>query len=262
MFNEMAVTGLGDQLVSEREIALKEFTEGLQLIARASARVGVTLLGENVRPMSIAYCGQSLTKSLENGKRSIDNAYWKKLFDGAGLTFIFNSQQLDEFYFNLKSSPEFTVPNITSTVVHALQNRPATIVEGLVDAFSKISKSRMKTNEAVFKLPKRFIVEKVFDPGRPGIFYGWNQNEFHLNDIEKALFICNGEPVPQKNDIISEVLKRSVIDSGTGHVVSTRFLDCRVFINGNVHSILRNDDDLEAINNLLSVYYGDKALNN
>lgn len=256
MVNDIAVSGVADGLVSDREQALKEYHEGLKLIAKASARIGSTLLGNNIRSMSLSYDECSLERALDAGRKEIDNSYWKKLFVATGLTYIFNSRQLDEFYFNLKTSPEFNITNITSTVSECLKNRPATLIQGLVDSFSSLVKSKLKRNKSSFKMPMKFIVEKVFNPGMPGCFYSWNDNEFHLNDIEKAIYICNGENVPKRENAISEILKNATKDGDTGQLIESRFLDCRVYINGNVHCSFRNADDLNAVNNLIAIYYG------
>ena len=105
-------------------------------------------------------------------------------------------------------------------------------------------------------MPMKFVVEKVFSPGSPGCFYSWNDNEFLLNDIEKAIYICNGEGVPKRENAISEILKDATKDGETGQLVESRFLNCRVYVNGNVHCSFRNADDLNAVNNLIAIYYG------
>ncbi|WP_261628339.1 DUF4942 domain-containing protein [Escherichia coli] len=82
-------------------------------------------------------------------------------------------------------------------------------------------------------------------------------NYFSLNDFENIVCLCYGEntPVVGGGKSMYDRLQSLRQTDFTGEVTSCHGWKCRLFANGNVHIIVGCESLLNALNNLISVFF-------
>ncbi|MGO0203563.1 DUF4942 domain-containing protein, partial [Salmonella enterica subsp. enterica serovar Typhimurium] len=213
----------------------------------------------NYRLISLALT--SLDRTIEEGRKEIDRKTWKRLFEETGMDRYWNHKQKEAFNESLRTDPPVaSLEIVKGTLQHALANRRDTLAEGFVDVLNKLDRS-FKSNARQYTMPKKLVLRGIF-PGVNVLRYnGFSQdNHFCLRDFENIVCICSDTPTPATGGGLSMVDRLTAMRNTefTGEVSDENGWRCRLFENGNVHICIDSISLLNALNDLISIYFANQ----
>ncbi|MGT6155905.1 DUF4942 domain-containing protein, partial [Escherichia coli] len=214
----------------------------------------------NYRLISLALTS-SLDRTIEEGRKEIDRKTWKRLFEETGMDRYWNHKQKEAFNESLRTDPPVaSLEIVKGTLQHALANRRDTLAEGFVDVLNKLDRS-FKSNARQYTMPKKLVLRGIF-PGVNVLRYnGFSQdNHFCLRDFENIVCICSDTPTPATGGGLSMVDRLTAMRNTefTGEVSDENGWRCRLFENGNVHICIDSISLLNALNDLISIYFANQ----
>ncbi|MEP8571836.1 DUF4942 domain-containing protein [Enterobacter cloacae] len=203
----------------------------------------------------------SLDRTIEEGRKEIDRKTWKRLFEETGMDRYWNHKQKEAFNESLRTDPPVaSLEIVKGTLQHALANRRDTLAEGFVDVLNKLDRS-FKSNARQYTMPKKLVLRGIF-PGVNVLRYnGFSQdNHFCLRDFENIVCICSDTPTPATGGGLSMVDRLTAMRNTefTGEVSDENGWRCRLFENGNVHICIDSISLLNALNDLISIYFANQ----
>ncbi len=198
---------------------------------------------------------------IEEGRKEIDRKTWKRLFEETGMDRYWNHKQKEAFNESLRTDPPVaSLEIVKGTLQHALANRRDTLAEGFVDVLNKLDRS-FKSNARQYTMPKKLVLRGIF-PGVNVLRYnGFSQdNHFCLRDFENIVCICSDTPTPATGGGLSMVDRLTAMRNTefTGEVSDENGWRCRLFENGNVHICIDSISLLNALNDLISIYFANQ----
>ncbi|MWT73268.1 DUF4942 domain-containing protein [Escherichia coli] len=250
-----------EQIASNRDMAMQRFLEGMTLIAEASAICGFSLFNSKIMAPNAFGLPGSISGSIEEGRQQIDRNTWIRLFEETGIDRFWNHNQRSAFSESLRSSPPIaSLAVIRNTLRQAIATRSITLAEGFVDLLCQLDR-RYKSNSQKFVMTKKLILRGIF-PGSDMMRYnGFSQdNLFYLNDFENIVCICSKAATPPvgsgKNmyDRLAALRKNYF----TGDIIDPNGWKCRLFENGNVHIYVECERLLNALNDLICIYFANQ----
>lgn len=249
------------QLICARDMAMQKFEEGMRLISEASELCGLSLFTSRIMQPNVFGLPASLDRTIEEGRKEIDRKTWKSLFEETGMDRYWNQKQKEAFNESLRIDPPVaSLEIVKGTLRLALANRRDTLAEGFVDVLNKLDRS-FKSNARQYTMPKKFVLRGIF-PGVNALRYnGFSQdNHFCLRDFENVVCICSDTPTPVTGGGLSMVDRLTALrqTAFTGEVTDENGWRCRLFENGNVHIFIDNISLLNALNDLISVYFANQ----
>ncbi|WP_250692045.1 DUF4942 domain-containing protein [Escherichia coli] len=169
--------------------------------------------------------------------------------------------QKEAFNESLRTDPPVaSLEIVKGTLQHALANRRDTLAEGFVDVLNKLDRS-FKSNARQYTMPKKLVLRGIF-PGVNVLRYnGFSQdNHFCLRDFENIVCICSDTPTPATGGGLSMVDRLTAMRNTefTGEVSDENGWRCRLFENGNVHICIDSISLLNALNDLISIYFANQ----
>ncbi|EFI6301860.1 DUF4942 domain-containing protein, partial [Escherichia coli] len=118
-----------------------------------------------------------------------------------------------------------------------------------------------KSNARQYTMPKKLVLRGIF-PGVNVLRYnGFSQdNHFCLRDFENIVCICSDTPTPATGGGLSMVDRLTAMRNTefTGEVSDENGWRCRLFENGNVHICIDSISLLNALNDLISIYFANQ----
>jgi len=249
------------QLISARDMAMQKFEEGMRLISEASELCGLSLFTSRIMQPNAFGLPSSLDRTIEEGRKEIDRKTWKRLFEEIGMDRYWNHKQKEAFNESLRTDPPVaSLEIVKGTLQHALANRRDTLAEGFVDVLNKLDRS-FKSNARQYTMPKKLVLRGIF-PGVNMLRYnGFSQdNHFCLRDFENIVCICSDTPTPATGGGLSMVDRLTAMRNTdfTGEVCDENGWRCRLFENGNVHICIDSISLLNALNDLISIYFANQ----
>ncbi|MGT7407512.1 DUF4942 domain-containing protein, partial [Escherichia coli] len=178
-----------------------------------------------------------------------------------GMDRYWNHKQKEAFNESLRTDPPVaSLEIVKGTLQHALANRRDTLAEGFVDVLNKLDRS-FKSNARQYTMPKKLVLRGIF-PGVNVLRYnGFSQdNHFCLRDFENIVCICSDTPTPATGGGLSMVDRLTAMRNTefTGEVSDENGWRCRLFENGNVHICIDSISLLNALNDLISIYFANQ----
>ncbi len=247
------------QLISARDMAMQKFEEGMRLISEASELCGLSLHQQN-------YAAQRIWSSVvtgshhRGGRKEIDRKTWKRLFEETGM----------DRYWNHKQKKPLTNPfvRIRPSLPRRLL-REHYSMHWLTDEtpLQKVSLMFSTSLTEVSKaMPGNIQCQKACSSGIfPGVnvlrYNGFSQdNHFCLRDFENIVCICSDTPTPATGGGLSMVDRLTAMRNTefTGEVSDENGWRCRLFENGNVHICIDSISLLNALNDLISIYFANQ----
>ncbi|MCK0214886.1 DUF4942 domain-containing protein (plasmid) [Salmonella enterica subsp. enterica serovar Agona] len=182
-------------------------------------------------------------------------------FEETGMDRYWNHKQKEAFNESLRTDPPVaSLEIVKGTLQHALANRRDTLAEGFVDVLNKLDRS-FKSNARQYTMPKKLVLRGIF-PGVNVLRYnGFSQdNHFCLRDFENIVCICSDTPTPATGGGLSMVDRLTAMRNTefTGEVSDENGWRCRLFENGNVHICIDSISLLNALNDLISIYFANQ----
>lgn len=254
--NELQIHSRTGQLVSARDEAMRKFQEGMQLIAEASAVCGVSLFSARIMKGNAFGLPDSLTASIELGRQEIDRRTWNILFSETGMDRFWNHMQREAFSQSLRNDPPVaSLDVIRSTLRSAMANRRETLAEGLVGLINGVDRS-YRSNLQQFAMPKKLVLRGQF-PDTDGLRYnGYSpDNLVFLRDFENIACVCCGVTTPGTGHDMTDRLTELRKTDFTGELCDANGWRCRLFANGNVHLLIDSASLMNALNDLISIYF-------
>ncbi|WP_367198741.1 DUF4942 domain-containing protein [Amorphus sp. 3PC139-8] len=251
-----------EELCGHRDRAIELFVEAERLLAEASqsaalAAPSVPCAGHIPEDARLAlFCPTSRSSFGELMRRSIDADAWEHLIKAAQLERIMDRTARSKFREQLKSDPApFTAETARSTMETLLADSELIFKRGVAQAFSGLDR-RFRTHDG-FKIGSKIILERAFDD----LGY-WNHHrgaDETLRDVERALYVLDGKPHPDRNAGIAGTIdeaRRHLSWGPKAFYCEDDYFRFRVHKNGNAHVWFKRNDLLRKVNLLLADYYG------
>lgn len=253
---ELKMYTRAEQLAINRDLAMRKFEEGMTLIAEASELCGISLFNQKVMKTNAFGLPGSLPGSIESGRKEIDRRTWNTLFSETGMDRYWNHEQREAFSSSLKIDPPVaSLDVIRSTLRCAAANRRQTLAEGLIGLLTRLDRS-FRTNAQQFAMPKKMVLRGLF-PEKDGLRYNAfsQDNLFYLRDFENIACICCGVATPGQGLSMADRLTELRSSDYTGEVTDPNGWKSKLFANGNVHILIESESLLNALNDLISIYF-------
>lgn len=248
------------QLISARDMAMQKFEEGMRLISEASELCGLSLFTSRIMQPNAFGLPSSLDRTIEEGRKEIDRKTWKRLFEETGMDRYWNHKQKEAFNESLRTDPPVaSLEIVKGTLQHALANRRTPLQKVSL----MFSTSLTEVSKA---MPGNIQCQKsLFFGDFSGVnvlrYNGFSQdNHFCLRDFENIVCICSDTPTPATGGGLSMVDRLTAMRNTefTGEVSDENGWRCRLFENGNVHICIDSISLLNALNDLISIYFANQ----
>lgn len=253
---QLKMQSRAEQLAAIRDTAMQKFEEGMQLIAEASTMAGVCLFSSEIMKPNAFGLPQSLPGSIETGRKALDRVTWNKLFSETGLDRCWNHKQREAFSLSLRTDPPIaSISVIRATLRAAAANRPQTLADGFVSLLTELDRGFIR-NRQKNTMPSRFVLRGVFQHTDPLTYNGYNpDNLVYIRDFENIVCICTGVSTPANGADMAGRLTALRTQETAGTLVNSHGWRCKLFQNGNVHIHIDSPSLLNALNDLISLYF-------
>jgi len=274
MSTEIALRASIRQLEGYRKMAITQFAEATAAMNTALKTAALAAGGKGIYvddDFAKCFFGRGYAKHdfATTARMQLDRQIWDHLIEAHGLERIMDKKARDEFREQLRNDPpEATAENAYATISTFLGQADLIFKRGIANAFSQLDR-RFRTHDG-FKIGSKIILSNAFTD------YGsWNyhrRQDETLRDVERAFYILDGKPVPDrvgnpKPDNGGPAIAKSFLTTvdearprGFGMVAFQAEDDMfrlRAFKNGNAHLFFKRDDLVTKVNKQLADYYGD-----
>ncbi|MBD3699176.1 DUF4942 domain-containing protein [Enterobacter hormaechei] len=191
--------------------------------------------------------------TVKRGKGSLKKQVW------TGTGTISKKKPLTNPFVRIR--PSLPSEIVKGTLQHALANRRDTLAEGFVDVLNKLDRSFKKQCRAIYNAKKACSSGDFFLGVNVLRYNGFSQdNHFCLRDFENIVCICSDTPTPATGGGLSMVDRLTAMRNTefTGEVSDENGWRCRLFENGNVHICIDSISLLNALNDLISIYFANQ----
>jgi hypothetical protein len=247
-----------DSLLERRERALAMLTEGVRLIAEASAltpdREGnLSRIGMASELRSQDWYGvdkpESRERLVQQCMQEFDRCGWLYLLRRSKLAELMSKQDKDAYYSQLqKDPPEMTRDTVTTTFVELFGNRQATWRRGVVELFASLG-GGYKSHDA-FKVSRRMIIPHALSGHGGWSFYRHADDQ--IDDLQRVIHLIQGKEPPEER--WSDIIERHRRGGATGwHAGCVEF---RWFKNMSLHIWMQDEAIVDAINEIIAEHYG------
>jgi len=163
--------------------------------------------------------------------REFDKHAWRYLLDMSGLRNLMDADTMEAFQKQLdEDTPALTVKRIHDTFLHLYEQKEQTFRRGLVNVFRALDYNAYKTNQP-FCIGKKIILDRAFS--EHGYWNHYSKARERLDDLDRIFHVLdNKEPRDHRGGAASLVYQAK---SRGEDEVSTAYMHCRLFLNGNVH---------------------------
>lgn len=245
-----------DDILSTRERALQEYTQGMELLHKAQKTLegggyGVYALRNSIHRNALYGIENrgNLPAFVKRFANEIDKDLWRYLGNVTGMVQLMDHKAREQWEKSISESPpECTLENLEATFAQLDSNKSLIFQRGLFRAFCNLC-GKYKTNDP-FKVGKKIIVEHA-----TGIY---NYGADYLNDVERVLYVLDGKTPPEYKDSVRAVLAAAAGShyapkAGTGE---TEYMSIKTFKKGTAHVWLLRDDLTDKVNKIIADYCG------
>lgn len=191
--------------------------------------------------------------SLEQAIKEIDQRMWRCSFRLAGFDDMWDAKAAQDFEKSIaRDTPEFTDANLRATFIELLPQRGEMFNRGLVRLFQDLS-GNYKSNNA-FKIGQRMVAGYWTVPA----YRGGREINYHrqntVRDLLRVLYKLTERPFDPGKAL------GAVNTAWQIGEYRDPYLRMVPFKNGNVHIYIIDEPLRNRINNIISEYYGGRAL--
>lgn len=226
----------------------------------AIAAIGALKMASTVQGVFGQTSIHSRIDSLKDYQAHLRNSVWLHVYKQFNIELLMSPSDKSRFETQIgqASVPEFNIENLKATFGRYIQDPMASIARAFAEVFCGLDpyyKSHEKVKVGVKGLPKRIIMK-----GR-GSYWTWEHNN-GIMAVFNALAVGMQLPILDGGDIYDftkgepQTIK---VDGKRVPVIGDSVLNhvsVKTFDNGNVHVFFK-PKALEAINKMLSIYYGE-----
>ncbi|QJU37897.1 DUF4942 domain-containing protein [Serratia marcescens] len=187
--------------------------------------------------------------------RSIDRDIWRDLMLKSGMISLMDAQSRDEWYKNLDEGelPEISEENILATFEQLHHNKGEVFERGVINVFKGLSWDYKTNNPRSFG--KKIIINNLVTYNRWGFSLNWGWRRDQLTDLERMLFLLDGQPIPDNHGDICTRLMAHIRDNPAKDVYEDEFFSIRYFQKGTAHLMFKRLDLVEKMNDIIAKHY-------
>lgn len=253
--HELKETNIVENIVSERDMAMKLFINGLTAIAEAEKLMDVSLI-DQLRIAYIRFNPSHLDTQIEKARIQIDKQSWKRLVERTSLNIYWNAPQLKSFLDELLTNPPImTTLAAQEKLAHTISNRAEILCEGLVSCLGKLSHD-FKKNARGFVINENIVIKNAFKKGINYLDYT-DEDLNSINDLYRISRYIEGLSYNQEDVITPKLFKLRE----TNDYKKIEYIDIdlkikfTVYGNGNIHVRFMDKNVLNGLNDVLASYH-------
>ncbi|AYB68543.1 MULTISPECIES: DUF4942 domain-containing protein [Enterobacteriaceae] len=252
--HELKETNLVESVVSERDMAMNLFINGLTAISEAEKLMGISLI-DQLRIAYVRFNSAHLDNQIERARVLIDRESWKKLIDRTSLNIYWNAPQLKSFIDELISDPPImTIQAAREKVSHTVNNRADILCEGLVSCLGNLSHD-FKKNARSFVINENMVIKNGF---KKDVHYldTTDRDLNSLNDLYRISRYIEGLSYSQQDVIVPKLfaLREKNDYKKVDYIDTDLNIKFIVYGNGNIHMRFMDGKVLDGLNDVLASY--------
>lgn len=250
-----------ERIVTGRDSALKQIEQLIQqldAISRLTSEVGGGT-AQDWAMRSWHHYESWLTEKVEVAMpvitRNIDRSIWRDLMLKSGMLSLMDAQAREQWQTTLQEGelPTISEANILSTFEQLHLNKMDVFERGIINVFKGMSWD-YKTNSPC-RFGKKIIINNLVSHNRWGFSLNWGWRRDQLADLERMLFLLDGNPIPDNRGDITTRLMAHIRDNPDKDIYEDEFFRIRYFQKGTAHLTFKRLDLVERMNDIIAKHY-------
>jgi len=259
--NELILSTCIERVVTGRDSALKQIEqliEQLDAISRLTSEIGGGIAQDWATKSGHRYDSwltEKADKAMPAVTRNIDSSIWRDLMLKSGMMALMDAQARDQWHKNLEEGdlPAISEANILSTFEQLHLNKMEVFERGIINVFKGLSWD-YKTNSPC-SFGKKIIINNLVTHNRWGysLSGGWRRDQ--LADLERMLFLLDGNPIPENRGDISTRLMEHISLQKASQLYEDDYFSIRYFQKGTAHLTFKRPELIERMNDIIAKHY-------
>ncbi|HDL6672674.1 TPA: DUF4942 domain-containing protein [Yersinia enterocolitica] len=194
-------------------------------------------------------------KAMKAMTRNIDRRIWRDLMNKSGMLSLMDAQARDEWHKSLEKDdiPAISEDNILSTFEQLHQSKGEVFERGVINVFKGLSWDYKTNNPCYFG--KKIIVNNLVKYDKWGYSLSWGWRRDQLADLERMLFLLDGETIPDNRHDVTIRLMDFIRDNPRQQVFEDDLFTIRLFQKGSGHITFKRMDLVEKMNDIIAKHY-------
>lgn len=196
--------------------------------------------------------------SIEQAERAMNKSLWRRSFDMTGFRAIMDTKAVQEFENSLeRQPPDFTEANIQSIFLSLQQESHVMFRRGIVNTFRILSDNYKTNSSEPFRIGRKLICDGMASNWHgTHLVVNYNCNARNrLDDIDRVFKTLDGMKfTPRSLEAeINAAWKE-------GRSLENSYFQIKGFKKGTMHILVKREDLLERVNDLIAEHYGANVL--
>ena len=194
-------------------------------------------------------------KAMKAITRNIDRRIWRELMNKSGMLSLMDADARDEWHKSLEKDdiPAISEDNILSTFRQLHQIKEEVFERGVINVFKNLSWDYKTNNPCYFG--KKIIVNNLVKYDKWGYSLSWGWRRDQLADLERMLFLLDGETIPDNRHDVTIRLMDFIRDNPRQQVFEDDLFNVHFFQKGSGHITFKRMDLVEKMNDIIAKHY-------
>ncbi|HCB1597105.1 DUF4942 domain-containing protein [Citrobacter werkmanii] len=259
--NELICSTNIERIVTGRNAALQKIEvviHQLDEISRLTSSIGGNTVEHWAMRQGRAFdCWliQSVDKALPVIARNIDRGIWRDLMLKSGMLSLMDAEARGQWAKDLEEGdlPAISEVNILSTFEQLHHNKQDVFERGIINVFKGLSWDYKTNNPCCFG--KKIIINNLVKHDRWGYSLNWGWRRDQLADLERMLYLLDGNTIPDNRHDVSIRFMDFVRDNPREQVFEDDMFTIRYFQKGSGHITFKRLDLVEKMNDIVAKHY-------
>lgn len=259
--NELICSTNIERIVTGRNAALQKIEvviHQLDEISRLTSSIGDNTVEHWAMRQGRAFdCWliQSVDKALPVIARNIDRGIWRDLMLKSGMLSLMDAEARGQWAKDLEEGdlPAISEVNILSTFEQLHHNKQDVFERGIINVFKGLSWDYKTNNPCCFG--KKIIINNLVKHDRWGYSLNWGWRRDQLADLERMLYLLDGNTIPDNRHDVSIRFMDFVRDNPREQVFEDDMFTIRYFQKGSGHITFKRLDLVEKMNDIVAKHY-------
>ncbi|HGW6104728.1 TPA: DUF4942 domain-containing protein [Citrobacter werkmanii] len=250
-----------ERIVTERDAALKHLETLIRQLDDIS-RLTLSIGGNTAEHWAMrqgrafdCWLMQPVDKALPVIARNIDRGIWRDLMLKSGMLTLMDAEARSQWAKNLEDGdlPAINEANILSTFKQLHCNKQDVFERGVINIFKGLSWDYKTNNPCYFG--KRIIVNSLVKHDKWGYSLNWGWRRDQLVDLERMLYLLDGETIPDNRHDVSTRFMDFVRDNPHQQIFEDDLFTIRYFQKGSGHITFKRLDLVEKMNDIVAKHF-------
>lgn len=221
--------------------------EGLDALEKRAASCGVSIDYVVIRWSAVSYDGGTYRRN--KVAKMVDRQMWDYVLRQTGILALLDAKRLDAFERQLESDPpEITLDLIMGTIQNLRANQGQIILDSVLDVHKSLLGIYASHKGELF--PRKWILNGLWDGYLNSVVMQ------RLHDIDKVTALALGQRIPGSYDegtiaSVAQKVRYAKAKGGKPIELEATYWKIRIYKNGNVHLISKDEAVIDALNKIL-----------